>query len=214
MATKINTTLVTLGRKVVTVAASQTETQARAALFLVSLSILALGLSAEVTAQQAAINYNDDRINNPVNGVMADVEGLPGALVMLVAGLGAIEATVLNRYRAALFLMGIAVVWFMTRVFIGANIFVPICEKWPWLGWLSFGSLSFGEWVALIAPLLALGAGLGASMAALLRRDRTAYLLLVVVVMATVVAIRFVRPTIEEAYLNDIQEEGETYEEE
>lgn len=101
------------------ISVSPTEKQARLALFLLGVGILSLGLSHEVSAQfgtgKLGTTYNDMKIANAVNAIMAYLEGSFGALVMAAAGIGAILSAAFGQYKAALSLMVVAVGAFILR---------------------------------------------------------------------------------------------------
>lgn len=122
MVTKIKNAYVALGQKISAATIAPTEKQARLALFVFGVAILGLGLSHEVSAQVssgAAINYNDDRINNAVNAIMTYLEGSFGALIMAASGIGAIMSAAFGQYKAALSLMVVAVGAFILRSLMG-----------------------------------------------------------------------------------------------
>ena len=122
MITKIKNAYITLGQKISVATVAPTEKQARLALFVAGVAILGLGLSHDVSAQVssgAAINYNDDRINNAVNAIMTYLEGSFGALIMAASGIGAIMSAAFGQYKAALSLMVVAVGSFILRSLIG-----------------------------------------------------------------------------------------------
>jgi hypothetical protein len=122
MITKIKNAYVTLGQKISVATIAPTEKQARVALFVAGVAVLGLGLSHDVSAQissGAAIQYNDDRINNAVNAIMTYLEGSFGALIMAASGIGAIMSAAFGQYKAALSLMVVAVGSFILRSLIG-----------------------------------------------------------------------------------------------
>jgi hypothetical protein len=122
MITKIKNAYVTLGQKISAATIAPTEKHARLALFVAGVAVLGLGLTHEVNAQTgapAAINYNDDRINNAVNAIMTYLEGSFGALIMAAAGVGAIMSAAFGQFKAALSLMVVAVGSFILRSLIG-----------------------------------------------------------------------------------------------
>ncbi len=122
MITKIKNAYVDIAQKISAATIAPTEKQARMALFVAGVAILGLGLSHEATAQigdVAAINYNDDRINNAVNAIMTYLEGSFGALIMAASGVGAIMSAAFGQYKAALSLMVVAVGAFILRSLIG-----------------------------------------------------------------------------------------------
>jgi hypothetical protein len=95
------------------------EKQARVALFVFGVAILALGLTHEGMAQGMAggTKYNDSRIANAVNAIMTYLEGSFGALVMAASGIGAILSAAFGNFKAALSLMVVAVGAFVLRSF-------------------------------------------------------------------------------------------------
>ncbi|MEY4667614.1 MAG: hypothetical protein RL518_313 [Pseudomonadota bacterium] len=122
MITKIKNAYVACGQKVSAAMVAPTEKQARLALFVAGVAVLGLGLSHEVSAQissGAAIQYNDDRINNAVNAIMTYLEGSFGALIMAASGIGAIMSAAFGQYKAAFSLMAVAVGSFILRSLIG-----------------------------------------------------------------------------------------------
>ncbi len=122
MITKIKNAYVAVGQKVSAAIVAPTEKHARLALFVTGVAVLGLGLSQEVSAQissGAAIQYNDDRINNAVNAIMTYLEGSFGALIMAASGIGAIMSAAFGQYKAAFSLMAVAVGSFILRSLIG-----------------------------------------------------------------------------------------------
>ena len=118
---KIKNASVTLAQKIAAAKVAPTEAHARAVLFIAGVSLLALGLSADVVAQQGFINtnYNDEKIANAVNAIMTYLEGSFGALIMAASGIGAIMSAAFGQYKAALSLMVVAVGSFILRSLIG-----------------------------------------------------------------------------------------------
>ena len=114
---KIKNASVTLAQKIAAAKVSPTEAQARTALFIAGVSLLALGLSADVVAQGGftQTNYNDVKIANAVNAIMTYLEGSFGALIMAASGVGAIMSAAFGQYKAALSLMVVAVGAFILR---------------------------------------------------------------------------------------------------
>jgi hypothetical protein len=121
MFTKIKNASVTLAQKIAAAKVAPTEAQARTALFIAGVSLLALGLSADVVAQNGFTNtnYNDQKIANAVNAIMTYLEGSFGALIMAASGVGAIMSAAFGQYKAALSLMVVAVGSFILRSLIG-----------------------------------------------------------------------------------------------
>ncbi|MCB0323254.1 MAG: hypothetical protein KDD69_06750 [Bdellovibrionales bacterium] len=69
--------------------------------------------------------YEDDLVRNSVGNIFKLIEGAFGALIMVVAGLGAIVAAAMGAYRAALGMLVVAVGAFILRalvsLFFGAD---------------------------------------------------------------------------------------------
>ena len=118
---KIKNASVTLAQKIAAAKVAPTEAHARAVLFIAGVSLLALGLSADVVAQGGftQTNYNDVKIANAVNAIMTYLEGSFGALIMAASGIGAIMSAAFGQYKAALSLMVVAVGSFILRSLIG-----------------------------------------------------------------------------------------------
>ena len=95
------------------------EAQVRTIIFLAGISMLAISLSLDATAQGTGGNtstkYNDAKVANAVNAIMTYLEGSFGALVMAAAGIGAIMSAAFGQYKAALSLMVVAVGAFILR---------------------------------------------------------------------------------------------------
>jgi hypothetical protein len=121
MLTKIKNASLTLAQKIAAAKVAPTEAQARTALFLAGVSLLALGLSVDATAQSGMVttNYNDVKIANAVNAILTYLEGSFGALIMAASGVGAIMSAAFGQYKAALSLMVVAVGSFILRSLIG-----------------------------------------------------------------------------------------------
>lgn len=116
--TKINETFGTFAQRIVAAAVAPRQVQSCTPLLIVAVSLLVSGFCGDAFAQVeslAAINYNDDRIVNTYDANLTYFEGSFGALIMAAAGIGAILAAMLNRYKLALFLLGLAVGAFFTR---------------------------------------------------------------------------------------------------
>ena len=118
---KIKNASVTLAQKIAAAKVAPTEAHARAVLFIAGVSLLALGLSADVVADGGFVNtnYNDEKIANAVNAIMTYLEGSFGALIMAASGIGAIMSAAFGQYKAALSLMVVAVGSFILRSLIG-----------------------------------------------------------------------------------------------
>ncbi len=99
--------------------AAPSEAQVRTIIFLAGISMLAISLSLDATAQNTGgnetVKYNDDKVANAVNAIMTYLEGSFGALIMAASGIGAIMSAAFGQYKAALSLMVVAVGAFILR---------------------------------------------------------------------------------------------------
>ena len=99
--------------------AAPSEAQVRTIIFLAGISMLAISLSLDATAQNTGgnetVKYNDDKVANAVNAIMTYLEGSFGALIMAASGIGAIMSAAFGQYKAALSLMMVAVGAFILR---------------------------------------------------------------------------------------------------
>lgn len=86
-------------------------------LFAIGGVLLVSGMSLDAMAQAytALSTYNDDRIAEAANVILAYINGSFGALVMIACGVGAILSSAFGQYRAALGLMVVAVGSFILR---------------------------------------------------------------------------------------------------
>ena len=86
--------------------------------------LLIVGLQ-EVAHAFAEPNYNDTLIRNAVGQLFKLIEGAFGALIMVVAGIGAIVAASMGAYRLAVSMLVVAVGAFILRslvsLFFGEN---------------------------------------------------------------------------------------------
>ena len=101
--------------------AAPSEAQVRTIIFLAGISMLAISLSLDATAQtgggggNTSTKYNDAKVANAVNAIMTYLEGSFGALIMAASGIGAIMSAAFGQYKAALSLMVVAVGAFILR---------------------------------------------------------------------------------------------------
>ncbi|MCB0325706.1 MAG: hypothetical protein KDD69_19125 [Bdellovibrionales bacterium] len=103
------------------------------ALLLLLGTVLLAGGLAEISLAQGGgptgsfseAAYEDDLVRNSVGNIFKLIEGAFGALIMVVAGLGAIVAAAMGAYRAALGMLVVAVGAFILRamvsLFFGAD---------------------------------------------------------------------------------------------
>jgi hypothetical protein len=96
-----------------------TQTQVQGMLLLLGVALIAGGLSHDVLAQAGNYDdigeFDDQRVGQAIDRIFAYIEGSFGALIMIVAGLGAIMAAALGSYSAALGLLVVAVGAFILR---------------------------------------------------------------------------------------------------
>lgn len=80
---------------------------------------------AQTQGSFSEAKYNDNLIRNAVANLFAMIEGAFGALIMVVAGLGAIVAAAMGAYRLAVSMLVVAVGAFILRalvsLFFGEN---------------------------------------------------------------------------------------------
>ena len=99
------------------------EKHANALLFLFGAVLLTGGL-LEFSHAQAGVqtfseaNFDDTLIRNSVGNLFKLIEGAFGALIMVVAGLGAIVAAAMGAYRAAVGMLVVAVGAFILRALV------------------------------------------------------------------------------------------------
>lgn len=97
------------------------ERHATALLLVLGVVLLGGGLVDLSSAQQGPLgsfseaNFQDDLIRNGVGNLFKLIEGAFGALIMVVAGLGAIVAAAMGAYRAAVGMLVVAVGAFILR---------------------------------------------------------------------------------------------------
>lgn len=83
--------------------------------------LLVVGLADLSVAQETTFseaNYNDSLVRNAVGNLFRLIEGAFGALIMVVAGLGAIVAAAMGAYRAAVGMLVVAVGAFILRALV------------------------------------------------------------------------------------------------
>ncbi len=84
--------------------------------------LLTAGLAETSTAATntsfSKANYNDTLVQNAVGQLFCLIEGAFGALIMVVAGLGAIVAAAMGAYRAAVGMLVVAVGAFILRALV------------------------------------------------------------------------------------------------
>ena len=99
------------------------ERHANAVMFLFGAVLLTGGL-LELSHAQGGVqtfseaNFDDTLIRNSVGNLFKLIEGAFGALIMVVAGLGAIVAAAMGAYRAAVGMLVVAVGAFILRALV------------------------------------------------------------------------------------------------
>ena len=89
-----------------------------AVLLMGGLVDLSLAQGGGPTGSFSEAAYEDDLVRNSVGNLFKLVEGAFGALVMVVAGLGAIVAAAMGAYRAAVGMLVVAVGAFILRALV------------------------------------------------------------------------------------------------
>jgi hypothetical protein len=92
-------------------------------LFMLGITLIAAGLLADASAQAGGTYsrvavYNDHRIAETVDILMAYINGAFGAMIMVIAGVGAIMSCAFGQYKAALGLLAVAVGAFVLRTLV------------------------------------------------------------------------------------------------
>jgi len=87
-------------------------------LFLIGLHSLGLAQGAGPTGSYSEAGYDDELIRNSIGNLFRLIEGAFGALIMVVAGLGAIIAAAMGQYRAAISLVVVAIGSFILRALV------------------------------------------------------------------------------------------------
>ena len=114
---KFRTGYMELGQKFGAFQVAPSRSQAQASLFALGVVLLTVGLITHASADPtvAGAEFNDERIANSVNTLLAYLEGSFGALVMVASGIGAILSSAFGQYRAALGCLIVAVGAFILR---------------------------------------------------------------------------------------------------
>ena len=105
-------------QKVGSVMSAPSERQGRIALFGLGVALLSFGVSDLAIAQGPTgntIDIDETRIVGIVGAILEFIEGSFGALIMVVAGIGAIVSAAFGQYRAALGLLAVAIGAFVLR---------------------------------------------------------------------------------------------------
>jgi hypothetical protein len=93
----------------------------QASFFLIGIILITAGIfynaAAQTTYSRVAI-YNDHRIAETVDILMAYINGAFGAMIMVIAGIAAIMSCAFGQYKAALGLLAVAVGSFVLRTLI------------------------------------------------------------------------------------------------
>lgn len=90
--------------------------------FLITSGVIGMsfgqGLGQGPTGSYSEANFQDDLIRSGVGNLFRLIEGAFGALIMVVAGLGAIIAAAMGAYRAALGMLVVALGAFILRALV------------------------------------------------------------------------------------------------
>jgi hypothetical protein len=120
---KANELYLAAGQKAGALFAAPTKTQTQVFMLAAGALILTAGLDTVAHAAGSGsdgveLEYNDDKIATAVKAIFTFLEGSFGALVMVVAGLGAIMSAAFGQYKAALGCLVVAVGAFILRSFV------------------------------------------------------------------------------------------------
>ena len=102
-------------QKMGTAFVAPTELQGRLVLFAVGLGLLSLGTADLAFAQTDLVIDSGGKIASIVDAILLFIEGPFGALIMVIAGIGAIVSSAFGAYRAALGLLAVAIGCFILR---------------------------------------------------------------------------------------------------
>lgn len=116
---KITNSVLTLVQKAHIMLKHPTPTQHRSMLLAAGVVLISQGATGIVYAQQGG-NVDDIRINQTVFAqficaLLAFLEGAFGALIMVIAGIGAVVSAAFGQYKAAISLVVVAVGAFVIR---------------------------------------------------------------------------------------------------
>lgn len=110
---------VSVGQYLGAFSTAPTKQQGQLALFGLGVLLIVGAIAPEIMAQEELnTKYNDARVVNSVNAILTYLEGSFGALIMVVAGLGAIMSAAFGQYKAALGCLVVAVGAFILRSFL------------------------------------------------------------------------------------------------
>lgn len=90
------------------------DAHGRTLMFVLGVALLVGGMS-QVSEAQGGQGFNDTFIKSAVGNLMGLIEGAFGALIMVVAGIGAIIAAAMGAYKAAMGMLVVAVGAFILR---------------------------------------------------------------------------------------------------
>ena len=113
-----NSGYTTVCQKISSAFAAPSQAQVQIGLFLFGVALLSAGMMNGAIAQGPG-DYNDERVGEVINRIFTYLEGSFGALVMVVAGIGAIFSAAMGQYKAAIGLLVVAVGAFILRSLVG-----------------------------------------------------------------------------------------------
>ena len=103
-------------QKIGTAFVAPTEVQGRIALLAVGAALITLGTSDVAFAGSGnTIAIQDEKVEGMVKAIIEFIEGSFGALIMVIAGIGAIVSAAFGQYRAALGMLAVAIGAFILR---------------------------------------------------------------------------------------------------
>ena len=99
-----------------------------ACLVVLGVGLLTLG-SADIAFAQSKDSFEDTRIRKAICLLLQFIEGAFGALIMVVAGLGAIVAAAMGAYRLAISMLVVAIGAFILRALVDVFFDVDLGEQ-------------------------------------------------------------------------------------
>ena len=96
-----------------------TGSQVQFGLFMLGVVLITAGIFEHADAAYSRVaRYNDDRVAESVDVLLAYINGAFGALIMVISGVGAIMSCAFGQYKAALGLLAVAVGSFVLRTLV------------------------------------------------------------------------------------------------
>ena len=120
MSSKVGSYFKSMSQKLGAMKIAPSSSHIQLMLFVLGAGLLAVGLTSGAFAQGAELGqYNDERISQGANLILMHMSGSFGALIMILAGLGAIISSAFGQYRAALGMLVVAIGTFILRSIVG-----------------------------------------------------------------------------------------------